>query len=684
MIVENICPDCFKEKGQLEVCPYCGFSAGNAHRELFHLPLGTVLEKRYIIGKVIGFSKLGIIYKAWDNELGMVVAVKEYYPGGLCTRTPGTSNVIVFSKKEEKDASYKNGLDEFLYEAQITAKFREHPYIVDVYNYFLANNTAYIVMEYLDGVSLDKYLKMAGGKLSYEDTVPIIEPIMYALEELHSKNIIHYDISIDNIFITIDNRIKLINLGAACFSNKNTAGALTTAIKLGHASTEQYSKGVQGQFTDVYALGVIIYKMLTGVTPEEPADRAINDELKRPSELGVELPLNAEKAVMKAMALNIDLRFKKVADMRFAFTNKNIEFPEEELRIRKTKRRIMTLLTGCAAIAAIILSYFLNDIFTLEASKIKRDSITVWIPKGDNYQTEEFADLNMGFLNIDGNEKFVINMVEIPEKEYEEKLLEAYGTESFPDIFRGDLVKEKTRNEIADSVNLYYMYLSSSVAQYYLLGYNANDLKKEKLIPVNLNVPVVYANLGLLSELGEDAPKSIISPAGLVYDVTKLKEKGIIDYSVVIDPITEPYVFKTLSAESTEFDFADSFGGIYKNGYDAFSQKRAVFYIGWTNELSKMQNVDELHGSYITIPMEGQKIYAEWGSCYSISNNSTLNKKRLAMFYLIYLTFTGSSNEIPLKKDSFADYVEANAYFLGFLDEKDERGKKYYDKIVID
>ncbi|MBQ6877346.1 MAG: protein kinase [Oscillospiraceae bacterium] len=684
MIVKNICPECFKEKGEYDICPHCGFSSENDHRELFHLPLGAVLEKRYIIGRVIGFGGFGITYKAWDNELGMVVAIKEYYQGGLCTRTPGTNEVIVFSGKDDKEDAYRSGLERFLYEAQNTAKFREHPYIVDVYNYFSANNTAYIVMEFLDGVGLDKYIKMAGGKLNYEDTITIMEPVMRAIEELHSKNILHRDISPDNIFITIDNRIKVIDFGAARFSNKDNESTLTAVLKPGYAPPEQYSsKGKQGAYTDVYALGATIYKTVTGTLPDESVDRQRKDEVKKPSEMGAELPLNAEKAIMKAMALKPGLRFQKVSDMRLAFMDKKeIDFPEIELKKRKKKRAIITGIAAAAMLMVVVIAVMLNEFITIEADKIKADTINMWVPSGEEYTTDEFDDVTMGFTSIEGNEKFTVNIVEVPSDEYEQKLVEAYGTNDFPDVFRGDLLSDETKAMVAAPVDLYYTYFKFNMDQYHLIGENSDMLKEEMVIPISVKVPVLYANLGLLAKIGEEAPEDICGISGFEYDIQRLEEDRLIDAFVTGAEDIVPYVAKTFSenAEDIEKILGSNAG---KNGYDVFAENRAVFYLGWTNDLSKMQDEDKLRGSYTVVPLYGEKVCVEWGACYSISNNSSLNRQRLAMLYLSYLSTSGSSYGLPLDKEEFKNYVDSNAYFIGFVNSEDSEGNPYWGKFEL-
>ena len=180
------------------VCPYCGFVENTRPKVLYHLFPGTVLKNRYTIGVVLGSGGFGVTYKAWDSVLGIVVAIKEYYPATFVQRVPGTKDVIVYDGSKRKE--FQDSLERFMEEAQNTAKF-DNPNIVHVDNYFEENNTAYIVMEFLEGISLKDYLKMNGDRIDIKDIDYIFLPIMDALKAIHEKGIIHRDVSPDNIFL---------------------------------------------------------------------------------------------------------------------------------------------------------------------------------------------------------------------------------------------------------------------------------------------------------------------------------------------------------------------------------------------------------------------------------------------------------------------------------------------------
>lgn len=684
MANKRICPSCFHDIGEYDVCPKCGFALEQDKRELYHLPIGTVLEKRYIIGLVVGFGGFGVIYKAWDTDLGIPVAIKEFYPAGLVTRQPGACDVIVFSHDGDREDQYRKLYNRFLDEARNMAKFHDHPDIVDVFSFFPAHNTAYIVMEFLDGLPLSKYLAKVGGKLSYEDAVTVLDPVMRAIEAIHGKRILHRDISPDNIFLTVDNRVKVIDFGAARLSRGEDESTLTAVLKPGYAPPEQYqAKGRQGPYTDVYALGATAYRILTGKKPEESVDRAQGEELKRPSELGVEMPLNAEKAIMKAMALKPGLRFQHVSEMRQAFNDKKtIDFPEIELKKRR-RRRAISAVSVLAAIAAVILGgvyYYMN--FTIEASKLDDDSIVVWVPTVGESLTTDLDDATLGFTSIEDNRRFQVELVGVPEEEYSDRLSEAVGTDEFPDVFRGDLVDDGFRAENAADVRLYYSFFD--MEDYRLLGDHADELRDKRVIPVGISLPVAYVNLGLLAKIGQEPPESFGTAESLQYDITRLIERDTAHFCLTANPEELPYIRASLGADGSQLAADDWSGTTYTSDYEVFASRDAVIYLGSTSELIKIQNTESLRSTYTVVPLEGERIYAQWGNEYSISAQSTSNRQKLAMLYLSYLSGVGVNSQIPIERSAFDDYIKSNTGFLGFLAQTDETGVLYADRLVIE
>ena len=319
------CSYCMKEIEQTaEVCPYCGKSCKvtvPAHR----LIPGTVLAARYIVGVAKGEGGFGITYIGRDTKLDRVVAIKEYYPSGLVNRNSTVSPVVTQTADEQGSYAYEKGCERFLTEAKTLAQVSGEVGIVNIIDFFEENNTAYIVMEYLDGMSLKDYLS-TNGVLTPEQTLEILMPVMLSLEKVHNQGLIHRDISPSNIMI-LKNTVKLIDFGAARNATGNGNKSLSLMLKPGYAPEEQYrSKGVQGPWTDVYALCATIYKCITGITPDEANDRLHKDELKRPSELGVRVSAGFEATIMKGLSVLQQDRYQSIgelmSDLRIALSER--------------------------------------------------------------------------------------------------------------------------------------------------------------------------------------------------------------------------------------------------------------------------------------------------------------------------------------------------------------------------
>ena len=279
------------------------------------LPEGTVLAGQYVIEKVLGQGGFGITYRAVDHKSGQKVAVKEFFPDSLATRQATTA--IPFSG--ERGDSFSYGKTCFLQEAQTLAQFIGNENIVRIHTYFEENGTAYFVMDYIEGTSLDVYIKEHGGRLDWEETAKILIPVMDALGAVHEKGIVHRDVTPDNIYITKDGTIKLLDFGAARYSVGDKSRSLDIVLKHGFAPKEQYARhGRQGPFTDVYALGATFYYALTGKRPPDSVERMDEDDLVPPNTLGVKLPEAVENAILMALSVQPQDRFQTMAAFKNA------------------------------------------------------------------------------------------------------------------------------------------------------------------------------------------------------------------------------------------------------------------------------------------------------------------------------------------------------------------------------
>lgn len=329
----NICLYCFGDLNADRVCQACGKKADDAPNAPHQLAKRSLLRKRYLIDRAIGEGGFGITYSAWDTMTGKHVAIKEYYPSGYVSRDPRSSQIIINSKQNH--AATNRGLKRFIDEAQHLSSVNNLDGIVSVYDFFSANNTAYIVMEFLDGISLKRYVRRK-GKLDATTALTILKPVILSLEAVHKTGLIHRDVSPDNILITKTNEVKLIDFGASKEANPD-GQSVSIVLKQGFAPEEQYRlHGEQGPWTDVYALGVTIYYCITGQLPPESIQRMYDDTIIPPSELGAKITESQERALMKALAVFAKDRYRSMAEFAadvYADNGKNeSETPRETIR----------------------------------------------------------------------------------------------------------------------------------------------------------------------------------------------------------------------------------------------------------------------------------------------------------------------------------------------------------------
>jgi len=317
-------------------CPNCG---GKFDEEIppHHLKPGSRLRSRYLIGNALGEGGFGITYIGRDLLFDDKIAVKEYYPSGSANRSNLAGAAVTCGTRADIIESFKRGKAKFLDEAKILAKFSKERGIVSVRDYFEENNTAYIVMEYLDGDTLGKYIKK-NNRISPKETVEILMPVMEALKKVHSHGLLHRDISPDNIMLQKDGTVKLLDFGAA--RNLSSVGednkSLSVLLKPGYAPEEQYRRrGHQGPWTDIYALCATMYKCITGITPDDASERVYNDELVPPHQMDIEISPKLEKTILKGMNIYSKDRFQSVeeliADLVKTDGERNVAPPSDEM-----------------------------------------------------------------------------------------------------------------------------------------------------------------------------------------------------------------------------------------------------------------------------------------------------------------------------------------------------------------
>lgn len=311
--MDKYCMKCMMPISDGDTCPHCGHQ-GDPVAAPHRLTPGTILNNRYMVGLAIGQGGFGITYMGRDLRLDMRVAVKEYYPNGYTNRNSAVTSALTIADKEQAEF-IEAGKKKFLAEARSLAQFHEEPGIVEVRDYFEENETAYIVMEYLDGQDLRKTLR--NHLFTADEIFDLMKPVMNALEKVHEVGVIHRDISPDNIMLLKNGRVKLMDFGAARVLDLSDQNSVSVVLKAGYAPEEQYRpKGKQGPWTDIYALCATMYKCITGITPDDALERFHKDELQWPSELGIEITVLQEDILKKGMAVKSEDRYQNIGEMK--------------------------------------------------------------------------------------------------------------------------------------------------------------------------------------------------------------------------------------------------------------------------------------------------------------------------------------------------------------------------------
>ena len=265
------------------VCPECGRPYGSVRAESFALKPGTILDGKYLVGEMLGQGGFGITYIGFDLLLEQKIAIKEYFPMSTGMVSREGRSTVVWSDAVMQKSGVEKGFDSFLKEARKMAKLRSIPSVVGVNSVFIQNETAYIVMDFIEGETLLKKLQRE-GPMDYGTCISLMTPIMQALSEVHKHGIIHRDISPDNIMVQNDGRLILLDLGAAkdldIQGKDGNMQSSQMVAKQGFSPMEQYGRdGKIGPWTDVYAMAATIYYCCTGVLPPSATDRTIDDTL---------------------------------------------------------------------------------------------------------------------------------------------------------------------------------------------------------------------------------------------------------------------------------------------------------------------------------------------------------------------------------------------------------------------
>lgn len=669
------CLNCMKEfDEQYGVCPHCGYIPGSEPKEPFQLRPGVVLNRRYLVGTAVGVGGFGITYRAWDMTLQQVIALKEYYPSanGIVNRTPGTARIIVYSGA--RAAEFEKGKLRFLAEARNMARFSTHPNIVHVYDFFEENGTAYFTMEFLDGISYKQFISSNTGRIDWPTAEKITVALLDALQEIHSAGIIHRDISPDNVFITQSGVIKLIDFGAARFSSGEEEKTLSVILKPGYAPPEQYrTRSRQGPWTDIYAVGAMFYRAVTGRMPDESVNRMVKDELPPPHQLIAEIPETISNAVMRAMAVSPELRFQTVGQFREALRSAvPVRSVPEELKHRQ-KYRIGII---AAVFALLLAAGGMTGHMYLQKQRavaLAPASIELWYPLAEGESQERLPELLEEYRK--DYPQIEIHAKAIPDAEYAEQIESAIREGRAPTVFESTGLDSSCAEHFAPVEDAYgFLKKRGWTEDYYFLGNYEQYFPQKQQLPMSFQIPVIYANRLLIPELPEELKTlkevrelteaeggyTLSEAAGWEYRDMDLKKRPVGGYEDFV-----VYISDEKEAETPEEE---------ERRKREMLKGKAGYYFSDTEEYGRIQ--EDMPGLYSPLLMKDMKLCGRFSDLWSVSADAAEAEQKAGIRLLYYLLSEKNQQimnlqggrGLPLNKKIFGKYCELNVELAGLKD----------------
>lgn len=633
------CSSCFHEYEEaFGMCPNCGYVEGESSEEIYSLSPGTIVQNRFLIGGVVGVGGFGITYRVWDMQHETILAIKEYFPASLATRAG--HDPVVRLAAQKRAAEFEWGKRRFLDEARYMAKFNNHHNIVNVFNYFEENNTAYIVMEYLDGMTLSQTMKTNNASLPVDRCVSIAIDICDALESIHKADVLHRDVSPDNIMLCRDGTVKLLDFGAARFSaDPESESRITVVVKPGFAPPEQYENvNQQDARTDIYALGATMYYALTSVKPDESTDRKRNDDLKNPKSFMPEIPDYVDRAIMRAMALDPQYRFENADAFRKVLRQK-IEVSTVSDAQKKRKRIKLGIL---AAAMATVLAAFTIFWMSWMQQKVPSGSVELWyMTSASTAEAEETAWKSIAAQFAENHPDVKVNAVGIDEAAYAEKLAEAQKNGTMPDIYESTNLPDalmvgaqSLEQLLEDSRNVYLEGLGDKDVQY----------------PTGMVLPVIYVNSSIAS---------IRETASIAEMVNACQDQD----SVLLVSESAAQLYGTLYQEDlTAYASADAL--------NQFVNGKCLMYLGTSADFLAVQEMTKTARGMYTILFPDTDSSAYTYGCLWSCGKMDQNTQKIAYALLEYLNTDRAqdyfnirnfkySSCVPVTDSAVSRYVEA-------------------------
>ena len=327
----HLCPGCMHFwPDPSRPCEHCGFSWENRREEGRCLPVFTILAGKYLLGVKIGAGGFGITYLAMDLNEEIPVAVKEFFPVSLAER----DGEQVRALPQEEGRVFREALRSFRREADLMARFCGVEGLAGYRDFVEENGTAYLVMDYIEGSTLKQYMKETCRTFSQQEAQRLMAPVLRAVETMHAGQVLHRDISPENLILGPDGKLTLIDFGAAREYSPGEEENLTVILKRGYAPEEQYHTGSrQGPWTDLYACCAVLYQMVSGILPQDAGQRKEKDRLIPLDEIpGVEVTWQFARAIEKGMTVRAVERYPSIRALRKDLGMEEAESGQQEER----------------------------------------------------------------------------------------------------------------------------------------------------------------------------------------------------------------------------------------------------------------------------------------------------------------------------------------------------------------
>ncbi len=373
---KTLCMGCMEPLDEAGICPHCGYDDSSPSNPSY-LPPKTILDGRYIVGRLLSENGESGVYIGFDRSTEQKVLVREYMPDALCSRSRETPEIKINSGAL---VQYKNYMSEFIELNKELMRLRSATsHIVAPVDMFSQNNTAYVIMQYTESVTLREYLADNAGELTWDQVRKLFPPLLTTLSCIHNAGLLHRGISLDNILVT--DRGELLLTGFSIPEVRTVNTDLAPELFTGCSAPEQYaSSDWIGTWTDVYALAAVMYRLLTGCMPTEPMARVGSDDLLEPAKINPNIPANVSKVIIQAMRLKCDARIQTVTEFvtklfdQPSYMQKMpngstqtipIQVPRQSERQRRRKRKKKAaavanafMILGAIALVAIVVAAF--------------------------------------------------------------------------------------------------------------------------------------------------------------------------------------------------------------------------------------------------------------------------------------------------------------------------------------